>query len=204
MGKTKKVAIFGGSFNPPTKSHEAIARACMDQADLDEIWLMPSAERLDKSYSVDDAHRVSMLGLIRHRLNDSRLFVSRYELDLPRPTTTIRTVGELAVSHSNIQPIFVYGADSYYNMPKWENGDFLQSNLQMLIVPRAGYSEPSAPNVKMLDIPTELQVFNSTEVRNRVMAGETISHLVDPWVEEYITDNRLYVARQVPEPTLRK
>ncbi len=187
-----KVAIFGGSFNPPTNGHEAIARACLEQSEIDELWLLPSGNRLDKDYSIEDYHRLKMLGLVARHLNDARVVVSRFELDLPRPTQTTNTLGALATAYPGIKPVFVFGADSYWNMPSWDNGDYLQKNLSMLIVPRAGFSLPTSSNVNVLDVHKQILTISSSEVRDKVLNGQPITPLVSQPVERYIKAEGLY------------
>lgn len=46
MMETKKVAIYGGSFNPPTMSHFLILKMVLEEITidgqkLDEIWMVP-------------------------------------------------------------------------------------------------------------------------------------------------------------------
>ncbi len=197
-----KVAIYGGSFNPPTLAHEAVSRACLDVSGIDEVWLMPSGTRLDKPYSIDDVHRLAMVGLMSRRIGDRRLQVSRFELDLERPSKTIKTLGALSVAYPNVDPYFVLGADSYWTMPTsaWVDGDYLQKNLHMLIVPREQYPNPNASNVGILHIGEEFRGVSSSEARAKAQAGESIANIVDPWVEEYIADHGLYGYNRTNEP----
>ena len=45
----KKVAILGGSFDPPTVSHLQLASETLNIcAEIDEVWLVPCGERADK------------------------------------------------------------------------------------------------------------------------------------------------------------
>lgn len=190
----KNVAILGGSFNPPTRAHQALAEACLERSEFDEVWIMPSGNRLDKVYSVEDEHRLAMLGLLAQTIHNPRLQVSRLELDLPRPSQTIKTLGALAMQYPDVLPVFVFGADSYYDMPtsSWVEGDYIQKNVHMLIVPREGYQNPVASNVNILDVPVEFRSISSSQARSRQQAGELISHLVDPSIAAYMAENNLY------------
>ena len=52
----KKIAVYGGSFNPPTMSHYEIMRMIIeeikvDDQPLDEIWMIPCGDRIDKKIS---------------------------------------------------------------------------------------------------------------------------------------------------------
>lgn len=49
----KKIAIYGGSFNPPTMSHYNIMKMVMeditvDGSQFDEVWMVPCGDRADK------------------------------------------------------------------------------------------------------------------------------------------------------------
>lgn len=49
----KLIAIYGGSFNPPTSSHFQILGKVMEEITIDgksfdEIWMVPCGDRKDK------------------------------------------------------------------------------------------------------------------------------------------------------------
>ena len=45
----RKVAILGGSFNPPTITHLQIASETLNLcAEIDEVWIVPCGDREDK------------------------------------------------------------------------------------------------------------------------------------------------------------
>lgn len=58
----KKIAVYGGSFNPPTMSHYEIMRMIIEEVkvdgeSLDEIWMVPWGERTDKRISTPGEKR---------------------------------------------------------------------------------------------------------------------------------------------------
>ena len=81
MEAKRNVLIFGGGFNPPTPAHEAIIGACLEMPQFDEIWLMPSGDRLDKSIDSEDRDRLQMLEIVKsERFGDNpRLHVSDFD-----------------------------------------------------------------------------------------------------------------------------
>jgi nicotinic acid mononucleotide adenylyltransferase len=44
----KNVALYGGSFDPPHKSHIALIRYLQKIPFIDEVWLLPCGDRNDK------------------------------------------------------------------------------------------------------------------------------------------------------------
>lgn len=189
-----EIAVFGGTFDPPTKAHEAVIAACLARPELDEVWVMPSGTRSDKKSTLNDTDRLWMLNLMLEEVfaNHPRLQVSSFELDyLPRPSQTAQTVEALRTFYPECRFRFVFGADSYLSMPQWRNGRELQRTLGMLVVPRNGLVIPVADNLELLTISMQKPV-SSTEVRDRVRRGFSIDGLVCRGVRQYITDCRLY------------
>lgn len=185
--------IFGGSFNPPTRSHEKVIRAGLATGKFDEAWIMPCAQRRDKRHDIDEIHRLRMVELMIGEVfeSDPRVVVSRFELDdVDRPTQTWRTTKALNEHFPDRHFTFVFGADSYIDMPNWEQGERLRSELSMLVVPRGSLKFSVSGLCQVLAVDTER--ISSTEVRNAVKHGQPIGSFVCGSVLEYITKNNLY------------
>jgi nicotinate-nucleotide adenylyltransferase len=190
----KRAVVFGGAFNPPTKAHEAIVAACLALPDVDEVWLMPSGDRLDKTIGCSDQDRLAMLRLLQERVfgSDPRLRVSDFELRLQRPTKTYETVRALRRAHPNTAFSFVFGRDSYLTMPGWPQGKQLRTDLQMLIFTSGPGEQISAPNVTMLDIPEAYGAVSSTAARTAAAGNRSLTDIVDPAIATYIKEYQLY------------
>ena len=191
-----EVAIFGGSFNPPTRAHQAIIDACLQRSDIDEVWTMPSGERFDKSYDTTDADRLAMLRLVKDEVfsGDNRLVITDFELQLPRPTQTWRTVEALQRLHPKHRFWFVYGVDAYHAMPSWQKGCELQTTLSMLMIARNGIQVPDAPHIKPLQVAAAGDI-SSSLAREYVASGRKLEGLVCDAVAGYIREKRLYGSR---------
>ena len=192
----KEIAIFGGTFDPPTLAHEAIVAAIMNQHAIDEVWMLPSGTRSDKPYMTDDDTRLAMLSLVRQTRFDgsTQLRVAEDELKLPRPTKTHATVEALKNSYSHARFWFVFGADSYHSMHTWERGYELKHSLGMLIIPRAGFMVPlQRDNIMHLEVPEAVPLnLSSTAVRMAISDGRPYEDMVSPEIAAFIESNRLY------------
>lgn len=74
-----KIGVFGGSFNPPHKMHEDIAKELVDKHVVDKVVYVPTGGQYKyKSNLVDDQKRYEMIKLITDK--DERFDVSDYEL----------------------------------------------------------------------------------------------------------------------------
>src|SRR5688500_12607443 len=94
MTRRRSILVFGGSFSPPTLAHEEILRRCLSLPQFDEVWAMPSGDRLDKTIPAEDEDRLAMLEIVKTErfANNPRLHVSAFELELPQPTNTFDTL----------------------------------------------------------------------------------------------------------------
>lgn len=187
----KEIIIYGGGFNPPTCAHVEIMKQCLDEPDIDEVWAMPCGERLDKGFTTTDEQRLEMLDIVKETefKNDDRLVVSNFDLELPRPTMTIQTLGALGLSYPDTKFWFAFGTDAYHSMNRWQDGEFLQKNLSMYILPRDDEPLPNAPNIRLL---TEVKSVSSTLVRKAIAADEPFEHFVPAAIATYISQERLY------------
>lgn len=187
------VLIFGGGFNPPTLAHQEIMRACLELPNFTELWVMPSGDRFDKQMNVDDSDRLEMLNRIkRYEFSDnSRLNISDFELHLPRPTQTHKTVSALESLYIDIDFWFIFGTDSYQNMPRWDKGLELQTSLNMVIVERSNTELPQREGIITLRL-NDCNGLSSTEARIAIRNGRPLESFVCQSVKRYIEERNLY------------
>jgi nicotinate-nucleotide adenylyltransferase len=196
MVSKRKILLFGGSFNPPTLAHEAIIEACLALPEFDEVWVMPSGSRNDKAIPTSDEHRQRMAEIVRGErfASDPRLVISDFELGLPRPTSTYRTVAALAKAYPDVEFWWALGADSYHSMPTpaWEHGAELQKTLNLLVFSRDTGSAVTNDNVTYMQLPPPLRQISSTHVRSAIAENNHIDAAISPPVLRYIREHNLY------------
>jgi nicotinate-nucleotide adenylyltransferase len=190
------IAVFGGTFDPPTVAHEAIMRAVLQRDDIDELWVMPSAYRTDKPYMSDNDVRLAMLTAVQKESfnNSPKLRISDFEMKLPYNTETYLTLNALRETFPSHKFSFIFGADSYSDMPHWRNGLVLQKTMGMLLVARQGYTLPSeSATIRHLQVPGVVELaISSTDVRNAVAENCDIDGFVSSGVANCIHSNELY------------
>ncbi|MGH7157581.1 MAG: nicotinate-nicotinamide nucleotide adenylyltransferase [Candidatus Saccharimonadales bacterium] len=194
MGNQRRVVIFGGAFSPPTLAHEAIIAALLALPHFDEIWVMPSGDRLDKDMTARDADRLAMLDLVRQVrfVNDSRLKISDFELRMPRPSQTFQTVRALEQAFPGVAFWFAFGPDSYASMPSWPRGVELQHALRIVLFSSGGPSVPAKKEVVRVNIPATLGDTSSTQARRLAADGGSLQTQVSSPVARYIQTHALY------------
>jgi len=117
-----RVALFGGTFDPPHCGHIALARLARKRLSLDRILVSPVAAQPLKLHtqhaSYDD--RVAMVRLAFARLSGAEVSL----IDAPRPdgssNFTIDTLAELRRKLDTSDHLFcILGADSLIGIRSW-------------------------------------------------------------------------------------
>jgi nicotinate-nucleotide adenylyltransferase len=206
------LGIFGGSFDPVHNGHLALARACHDQATLDEVWFLPTAIQPLKQRGphASDAQRIEMLRLALQsalrepgrgypRQSDSWR-VCTLEIDRGGYSYTVDTLRQLHTELPEAQLFFMIGADAIRDVPQWKEPAEIFRLATPLVVQRAGQPEPNLASIvplcsmhtqpKLIEMP--LVDVSSSEIRRRIASDETIDGMLPPAVAQFIMQNGLY------------
>ena len=178
-----RVAIFGGSFNPPHLAHQMAALYVLETAAIDELWIVPAFQHPFGKALAPFAHRLEMCELAAAALGP-RVKVSAVERDLGVESRTLRTVRRLQQDFPGHTFSLVIGADLLAELPSWQDSAELQRSVPMLVVGRAGFETGEG----RLALPR----VSSTEVRAALAAGRSVDGLVPRAVLAYIREHDLY------------
>lgn len=196
-----RIGIIGGTFDPIHLGHMLIAKEARTRLELDRILFVPAGAPPHKTEQpvTDPGARLTMVQLA---ISDySHYGVSRLDIDRRGPSYTVDTIRLLRDEWGmDAEIYFLIGADSLIDLPIWRQPEHLLRLCQVVALRRPGYEvdlgeldrllPEAAFLVRMMDLP--MLDISSTEIRQRVRQGESISHLVPPAVERYIIDNGLY------------
>jgi nicotinate-nucleotide adenylyltransferase len=189
--RATRVALYGGSFNPPHVAHQMVALYVLETAPVDELWLMPAYEHALGKPLAPFADRLAMCQLAAAALGP-RVIVSDIERTLGAPSRTLRTIHHLRELHPAHEFSLVIGADLLSEVATWFGGAELQATVPFVVVGRAGtegVADEAAGPVKM-------PALSSTEVRRSIAAGEPVEGLVPRVVLDYIYRQGLYKGRE--------
>src|SRR5262249_29710412 len=87
-------------------------------------------------------------------------------------------------------PVFLVGADQLASFASWKEPDGVLELARLGVATRPGYLVAPRDRVEVFEIPPEN--VSSSEVRDRVAAGEPIDHFVPPAVAALIEELGLY------------
>lgn len=172
-----RIAVYGGSFNPPHVAHGMVAAWLLWTGLADEVWLVPVFQHAfegmhDKALAPFE-RRVAWCEALAADV-DPRVRVSEIERHLDTPSYTIETLRALAARHPQHAFRLVVGADALPTLPKWRAWSDIEREFAPIIVGRAGY--PAVPD--SVAFPS----LSSTEIRERLQRGLSVEHLVSAGV----------------------
>ena len=198
-----RIGIYGGTFSPPHNGHLNAARAFMEQMWLDFLYVIPTFtpphKQMQMPISVED--RLEMCRLAFSGIEG--VYVSDLEARRGGKSYTVDTLRELWGEDRRL--FLLCGTDMMLTLDQWREPEEIfrlsypvyirreaDAALDQKIIEKiALYNQKYGKVVRrIVTDPIEL---SSEEIRRRLNAGESISHLVPASVESYIKDNHLYV-----------
>ncbi|MBU6401272.1 MAG: nicotinate (nicotinamide) nucleotide adenylyltransferase [Verrucomicrobia bacterium] len=191
---SKRLGLFGGSFDPVHLGHLLVAQAALEELRLDRLFFIPAAQSPFKP-GVEPASPQERLRLLRLALaGQPACEIDEQEISRGGVSYSIDTVRDYTRRFAGATLFYLIGADHVPQLCKWRAADELAQQVQFVVIPRPG--EPAAPLRPPFRGPT-LRGFpvgiSSSEVRERVRTGLPITGLVPPAVAEAIRNQRLYL-----------
>ncbi|MGV8161903.1 MAG: nicotinate (nicotinamide) nucleotide adenylyltransferase [Candidatus Nanoarchaeia archaeon] len=191
-----KIGIYGGSFNPVHRDHETIVNSVLEQKLVDEVWLVPCKNHAFEKELISPEHRINMLNLVFEEYVNVKIDYTELESDAKSYTAqTIKTLKK----QYDYDFHFIAGTDVLNELNRWRDSDYLKNNLNFIAVQRQGH--PLIIDNLNLDaiIDPPLSI-SSTDIRKRINERKSISHLVNPKVEKYIQEKKLYLKEEFRNP----
>ena len=185
MGGTgRKVAFFGGSFDPPHVCHVSMVKLALESGAVEEVLAVPCFNHpLAKEVS-PFAHRFEMARLAFAPLG-SGVGLSRLEEELGGAGRTLDTLEELARRNPDASFRLLIGADILKERDDWYRFDEVQLLAPPLVVAREGWPGEGEGDLVLPDV-------SSSTVRSLVHRQQPFAHLVPPLVAAYIEKHGLY------------
>lgn len=190
-----KIGLLGSTCNPPHKEHIRIGEYAKKYLGLDRLIFVPTkAPPHKESPEVPPELRIEMARLaVGKRLGWE---VSDIELSRRGKSYTRDTIKELREKYPGAKLFCIIGSDSFLSMPwKWRGGYGILDLCQFVVAPRPGHpirhvSEKINSKVILLD-KKESEV-SSSKVRSLLKKGKSVKKYLDPKVNKFIKDNKLY------------
>lgn len=215
MCAKKRIALYGGTFDPVHVGHIEVARRVSELFEIEQVVFIPAQMAPHKIGRpvTEPIHRYAMLVLATQ--NERALTVSTFELDAPDRRYTVDTVAHFQRTLGDAAELFfIMGADSWSEITTWRDWERLLTMTNHIVVTRPGY-EPTTAHVgaiseRIVDLrsgnsvaPRAQGIFftdvvmndvSATNIRRLASAGrmEEVSGLLPGPVLEYIKKYGIY------------
>lgn len=193
MTTPRRIALLGGSFDPPHLGHLHLAYQALEQLGCDEVRFIPAHQQPLKGASAlsAPAHRLAMVRLMVEGVPGMR--VDPIETERGGLSFAVDTVRALRAAEPGAEFCFLLGADAAATLHRWREPAVLASLCRIIVCTRGEESlalPDGTPPVERLA--TRRFDLSATEVRARVRAGLPVRGWVTDAVAAYIAACGLY------------
>lgn len=190
MSESRRIALFGGTFDPIHDGHLHIASLAKDRLSIDEVRFIPCRISPHKlaSHPTPGEDRLQMLRLATAHLPWAA--VDPLELERAGPSYSWQTVETLRHDLPDARLFWIMGTDQWEVLPDWAQPEILRRNLDFIVISRGSPPEPRE-GYRMHFIHTDHPA-SSTEIRNSLaLGGDGCGWLAAP-VKSFVEARGLY------------
>ena len=208
VGVTRRLGVFGGTFDPVHLGHLHAARRARIALEIPNVTLLLAARpghRAKPQASVGDRWR--MLDVATRDCPD--LLASDLEVVRPGPSYTVDTLLELREAEPLV---WLIGRDALRDVPSWHRAGELPTLCNFLVLDRPGSGDPFVPpgfewvdeiaglaghqTGRLYRLADSMPDVSASDVRRAVTGGGDAGALLPPGVWTYIRDRGLYGFRR--------
>ena len=198
MPAAKRIALYGGTFDPIHSGHLEVARRVSELFEIEQVIFIPAQLAPHKTGRPVTAaiHRYAMLALATQ--DDPRLSISTFELDAPDRRYTVDTVAEFQRRlGEGTELFFIMGADSWSEIKTWREWERLLGMTNHIVVTRPGYEVPPAPaelQDRIFFTDAVMKDISATNIRRLASEGryDELEQMVPGPVANYIKKYGIY------------
>jgi nicotinate-nucleotide adenylyltransferase len=179
--RRRRVALYGGTFDPVHNGHLAVARELQKLFALEDVLLIPAyvAPHKRGARVTPALHRYAMLALATQHEPFAR--VSTIELDFPARPFTIETIERVQFERGTAwRTFFIMGADSWLEIETWHEWRQLLALTDVIVVARPGYERAAHHCPVSFDRKRVLDVRGCDACGLSVVLEENVSQKAEP------------------------
>ena len=195
----RKIAVYGGSFDPPHNGHKLLAQNLAEFCGAERVLIVPaSSSPFKNGGNASPEHRLSMCKI----LFDEPIFqVSDIEIKRGGKSYTIDTLNEIKSLYPDAQLYLFMGDDMLLSFAKWYKYEEIldictlvaacrEESLNKLSAMKLYSNELLGGESNVLLCPYKPFEISSTQIRENLKKG--ITEGVSPRVYDYIVSKELY------------
>ena len=200
----KTLAVFGGTFNPIHLGHKQMIDALCSLDFIDRVLVIPTKIPPHKEvhFLACDQDRINMCALACKKHKKAE--VSDIELGFKDKSYTFNTLTELKSLFPDEKLYLSIGGDMLTSFTSWYRYADILKIASLLVFRRKtdNFAEFDRMVYALQNEGAEITVINaeiddisSTEIREAFEAGKIPSKMLSPEVLNYLTDNKIYGAK---------
>ena len=197
-----KIGILGGSFNPVHCGHINLASKAEKLLRLDKMLIIPAGNPPHKKLAggAENSDRFNMVDIaFSDKINYNVLNI---EISNVGPCYTADTVTELKQQYKDDTLYLIMGTDMILTLQNWYRPEMICKSCVIVGAPRNKnetelikkhseiLKEKYNAQIEILEI--EPLSISSTQIRDKIKTGESLSGLIPDKVYEYIKKRGLY------------
>ena len=206
------IGVFGGNFDPVHNGHVLTISELLEKLPFEKILVIPNFQPPHRESSqVSYKHRYEMASMAFKDI--PKTIVDNRESLRDGPSYAIETVKEIMSEEEGVRVVMIVGSDSFVDIHSWYKWQDLINLVDFVIMKRPDL--PLSKNKKAKDLvsvkgfkkdlfeDSKLNIFeievtpfkiSSSSIREKIVKGKKIDHLVNTLVKEYIKKHGLYGA----------
>ncbi|MDQ6993979.1 MAG: nicotinate (nicotinamide) nucleotide adenylyltransferase [Mariprofundaceae bacterium] len=194
-----KIAVFGGSFDPPHVGHKALVQAALHNLDLDAVWVIPVGKPVHRTLTPRVSPQQRFLWVQKMFEDMPKVDVFDWEVCQENPTPTIDMMRWVNEQLDSV-PIWLMGMDAWCGLPSWVAYPEHMQWCNVLVLDRQGEalkqhdgwcevnldddSVLSAGHVAYMHV--DLPNVSATKIRQAILTGQDVSTVLDARIMEEI------------------
>lgn len=192
---SRRVGLFGGTFDPVHKGHLSIAKSFLDSGMIDELWVLltPYPPHKQEKNPTDYQTRLKMLEAAFSDMG--KVKINTIENSLPKPSYSVQTIRHLKSEHPDKTFLYCMGEDSLAKFHTWKFYDEILEECELLVAQRPGVSHEGTQEKILAHTHfvshTPLDI-SSSDIRNGASNKESVREMVPEQVALIIENEQLY------------
>ncbi len=175
MLEGKRIALYGGTFDPVHLGHLEVARRVSELFEIEKVVFIPAQiapHKIGRPVT-EPIHRYAMLALATQ--DDPRLVISTFELDAPDRRYTVDTIAEFQRRLPERRSCSSSWAPTRGpRSATWRDWERLLKMTNHIVVTRPGYEVPPAPEglqERIFFTDAVMKDISATNIRRLASAG---------------------------------
>ena len=134
-----KIAVFGGSFDPPHKGHLKISNTIIKKLNLKRVyWIVTKKNPFKKKTFFSLNERIAKC--LKLTKKNKKIYVKFIE-DKIKSRKTFKIIKHFNKKRRNSELYLIIGSDNLISFHKWSNWKKILKNCHLVVYPRKGFDK---------------------------------------------------------------